>query len=649
MISYKAINPFEYFSDTTGNALEGGQIYIGTAGLDAQTNPIAVYLDAAETIPATQPIATTNGYPSSGGAAVTIYTASTYSITVLDSNGALVYSLLTVDSDAILAPLTARVDAMAIPFATVPLFFAATLAEIKTAANTTTGTAYIEIKGSDDRFYLDLAQAADFQFTSAGGVEFSADYSEQEILTSAKVNFFGGEIVNLGDTIIKQANGANLAELVDINFSNATSARRATVDIHVDGNKSNNTAVTGITVNSIKKESAVIRLSSDQCDIGVRVTGNTEYLKGSLHAGNCGTGVLINTDGANTPDELTLDVFAHDCDTFFEASGTNKMTTHIVFSCEQSNSYGAKFSQGWHEIHGVLRAVGKTGAGGLFIDDDANMAGTIRILGGSDANCTWCADVQGGTLSGLTMITGSAFANGCRILGGTEGSARLIMQQAPAATGTETGLKLGDSAGTALQGFSILPGSYLSSGNDAINLDNANSCVIDAQGIVGNIVIASGSYDNTIYIPRRQAETVTFTNNRSAGDNKIIFRGAYTTAEMNTFNGGTSGSGCFKGMEVEACPTFDGARCYFDGNMWVPAHGLLATGVATMVSGTKTISSAHGVGLDPGNGALSFYLTGTGAGLGSVRGNVTSTNVTIISENNAAIDQDFQWSLRKID
>jgi hypothetical protein len=68
-----------------------------------------------------------------------------------------------------------------------------------------------------------------------------------------------------------------------------------------------------------------------------------------------------------------------------------------------------------------------------------------------------------------------------------------------------------------------------------------------------------------------------------------------------------------------------------------------------MVAGTSSISSAHGVGLDPGNGALSFYLTGTGAGLGSVRGNVTSTNVTIISENNAAIDQDFQWSLRKID
>jgi hypothetical protein len=42
--------PYPYFTDANGNALEAGKIYIGTAGLDPRTNPIAVYQDEALTI-----------------------------------------------------------------------------------------------------------------------------------------------------------------------------------------------------------------------------------------------------------------------------------------------------------------------------------------------------------------------------------------------------------------------------------------------------------------------------------------------------------------------------------------------------------------------------------------------------------------------
>jgi hypothetical protein len=72
--------------------LENGYIWIGTANLDPQGNPINVYWDAALTIPAAQPIRTLNGYPSRSGTPARIYVNSDYSIRVQNSKGSLVYS-----------------------------------------------------------------------------------------------------------------------------------------------------------------------------------------------------------------------------------------------------------------------------------------------------------------------------------------------------------------------------------------------------------------------------------------------------------------------------------------------------------------------------------------------------------------------------
>ena len=80
-------NPFELFTDTVGDPLEAGRIFIGTAGLDAETSQISVFFDEAGTIPAAQPIATIAGYPSNGGTPTKIYVnVDDYSITVQDKD-----------------------------------------------------------------------------------------------------------------------------------------------------------------------------------------------------------------------------------------------------------------------------------------------------------------------------------------------------------------------------------------------------------------------------------------------------------------------------------------------------------------------------------------------------------------------------------
>lgn len=95
-MSVISIQPsFPVFSEADGTPLEAGYIYIGTTGLNPETNPITVYWDFAQTIPASQPIRTIGGRPSRSGSAANLYVSVDYSITVRDRNQNLVYSVLT--------------------------------------------------------------------------------------------------------------------------------------------------------------------------------------------------------------------------------------------------------------------------------------------------------------------------------------------------------------------------------------------------------------------------------------------------------------------------------------------------------------------------------------------------------------------------
>lgn len=72
---------------------------------------------------------------------------------------------------AILEPLTARVDAMSVPFDTVADFFAANLADIKAKANVATGLVYIKVKNGSHRYIVDLEQNLPFTTPPACVVE----------------------------------------------------------------------------------------------------------------------------------------------------------------------------------------------------------------------------------------------------------------------------------------------------------------------------------------------------------------------------------------------------------------------------------------------------------------------------------------------
>jgi hypothetical protein len=84
--------PFPTFQDRAGQPLDNGNVYIGTAFTDAETNPIQVYWDDALTIPAAQPIKTSGGYLYRNGTVSNVFVNGDYSMTVRDSKDTLVYS-----------------------------------------------------------------------------------------------------------------------------------------------------------------------------------------------------------------------------------------------------------------------------------------------------------------------------------------------------------------------------------------------------------------------------------------------------------------------------------------------------------------------------------------------------------------------------
>jgi hypothetical protein len=92
-MSVLSIQPtYPIFTDSDGQPLENGYVWIGAVNLDPQVNPINVYWDADLTILAAQPIRTLAGYPSNSGTPARLYVNGDYSIRVMDKKGSMVYS-----------------------------------------------------------------------------------------------------------------------------------------------------------------------------------------------------------------------------------------------------------------------------------------------------------------------------------------------------------------------------------------------------------------------------------------------------------------------------------------------------------------------------------------------------------------------------
>jgi hypothetical protein len=87
--------PFPVYSDVSGAPLQSGFVYVGVAGMNAESNPIAVFWDSDLTIPALQPLRTINGYISRNGSPAQVFAnAVDYSLMVKSKTQSLIWSTL---------------------------------------------------------------------------------------------------------------------------------------------------------------------------------------------------------------------------------------------------------------------------------------------------------------------------------------------------------------------------------------------------------------------------------------------------------------------------------------------------------------------------------------------------------------------------
>lgn len=88
-------SPFPQFFDTAGDPLDSGYIYVGVANQNPEIMPLQVFWDDALTIPAVQPVRTSNGYIVNNGTPARLYTsAEDFSLTVKNKQSSIVFSVL---------------------------------------------------------------------------------------------------------------------------------------------------------------------------------------------------------------------------------------------------------------------------------------------------------------------------------------------------------------------------------------------------------------------------------------------------------------------------------------------------------------------------------------------------------------------------
>lgn len=119
MAALAVLNPIPQFFDLDGMPLDDGFIYFGTVAQNPIIAPATVYWDAAATIPASQPIRTSNGFPMRSGTPAIIYSTTDISMLVQNKSGSQIFYAADSgdfgNSATSLAALTAYIAALADP------------------------------------------------------------------------------------------------------------------------------------------------------------------------------------------------------------------------------------------------------------------------------------------------------------------------------------------------------------------------------------------------------------------------------------------------------------------------------------------------------------------------------------------------------
>jgi hypothetical protein len=316
--------PFPIFTDTDGQPLENGYIWIGTANQNPITNPITAYWDAALTVTAAQPVRTLNGYPVNAGTPARLYVNSDYSIQVQNKNGSVVYS----------APgATERLSADLVTF-----IQAGTGAVTRTAQAKMRDVVSVKDFGAvgDGVTNDTVAMAAALAATPSGGTLWfpAGTYLGYLIVRKNNITIKGA---GSASTTIKIPNGAtytqpketggtitgvpSCVEVGDLAMGNLASAYTniRVQGFTLDGNKANTTAPTadllGLGLNFTKASYCSFDdIRAVDCHgVGIGAFINSNYMIGRGYVENCGFATTYPGFDLNSSKYGIFDIVSRNC------------------------------------------------------------------------------------------------------------------------------------------------------------------------------------------------------------------------------------------------------------------------------------------------------------------------------------------------
>lgn len=330
-------SPLPQFFDLDGSPLDAGFVYIGVANSNAETTPIPVFWDVGGTQPAAQPLRTVSGYVTrTGKAALAFVSTPSYSLTVRDRTGRLVYSttksesndaskwitgvsgtnvisgtvddltsysagqeFLFLSAGANTGPVTLNINGLGA--VAVTKFGAAPLTTGDIAANQIVSVVYdgtsFQVPMTPSRMYVNVRNegatgngttddtaainAAAAKVPPGGVLYFPAGNYSVSSLTFAQ-----SELTLMGDgyrsSWISRRNGSNQTLLT---FGNGVAylAGCSVVGLRLNGNKANNTAGSGIRFHSMEDSRVVGCQINNFDEDGIRFEGtgsrNGAYLR----------------------------------------------------------------------------------------------------------------------------------------------------------------------------------------------------------------------------------------------------------------------------------------------------------------------------------------------------------------------------------
>jgi hypothetical protein len=440
-----------------------------------------------------------------------------------------------------------------------------------------------------------------------------------------------------GPGVITQANGTDLATLVEVELP-GPDTQDVQIHLTVNGNRDNNTAVLGVSLDGVRKLSGRVDITAIECDTGVAIEGNSERSTFRCMVHDCGVGVIERAKGGTTPDENSVEVYGSDCTTFYEKQSSGiQITSTVVVHTEGASSTPIVITGGDTRLGGILRGLT---VGGVSIDTGDVDFLALRLYGADTANSV------GLVVEDDTLITGQLymrdFESAAWIKGGTHGgSLRLVAESLSG----DTGLRIGDEANaTRLDFFTLLPGSKIqltNAGGWSIDVENAISCVfyLDRVGAGGACRFqdpAGGAAQLcALYLNASESDHLV---TDSEGSNYVIYRGSVT----DTMRGNIPSPGT--GWMIEHA-SGDDAPNFYAGGAWRALPLINANGTATLANGATTVVVTHGLGVTPDIQDISVTpIEAWGTATQFWINTPTSTQFTINVDTDPGQDVDFAWT-----